>query len=57
MKRKSVTQVVSLSKEHGAKYETKTEYFCGKAKNMTISTTQVKQVTCDKCLYVMKDVK
>lgn len=36
------------------RYRTTTYYFCGKAKNMTISAGALNQVTCEKCLKVKK---
>lgn len=36
------------------RYRQTTYYFCGKAKNMTISAGALYQVTCEKCLKVKK---
>lgn len=31
-------------------YKTDLIYFCGRARNLTISTENIEQVTCEKCL-------
>lgn len=36
--------------KHGANQKVTTDYFCSSAKNLTISTENPSQVTCEKCL-------
>ena len=39
------------------RYKLETYYFCGKAKNLTISSESVSCVTCKKCLQLFKEIK
>jgi hypothetical protein len=52
--RKKSTTEWKYVKYVGMKSKTETHYFCGKAKNMTISTEHHTQVTCKKCLAKIK---
>ncbi len=46
--RKKIQTAYFISDE--IRYRTTTYYFCGKAKNMTISAGSLRQVTCEKCI-------
>lgn len=48
LKNKSIVEYYVINDE--IKTKTTTHYFCGKARNMTISAGAFHQVTCKKCL-------